>query len=150
METTVPDLAYIAANLMGILSGLLSVASVLGTVYGVWTRQVGIVIEKCKDLLVISKEARNVFLAFLAVLLFTVAPTVKVNDMSAAGAIAGLTRTYCQFMLVTLVGTFVCSAVGIFRNPLAQAIKEHIGDMRRNSLIFAILGMIMTYVTSLA
>lgn len=150
MGNTVPDLAYTAASLMALLSGLLSVASVIGTGYGIWTRQTGTLIDKCRDLLAIAKESRNVFLAFMAVLLFTVAPSVKVNDMGVAEAIADLTQRYSQFMIATLVASFVCSALGVFKGPLTQTIREHLGAARLHSLVFAIIGMLMTYVASMA
>lgn len=148
--TTVPDMAYMAANLTGLASGLLSIASVLMAIYGMWAGRTGEVIDKSKDLLAIAKDARNVFLAFLVVLIFTVAPSIKVNDMEVAEAIASLTQKYCTFMVATLVGTFVCSAVGVFKGPLTQAVKEHLTAVRWHSLIFAIIGMLMTYVVSFA
>ena len=147
---TIPDLAYSAANLTGLASGILSVVSVYGTAYALWVRRVGTMIDKNKDLLAIAKESRNVFLAFMAVLLVTVAPSVKVNDMKAAEAVCHLAQTYCTLMLITLAGTFVCSVIGVFKGPLTQTVKEYISSARMHSLVFAIAGMLMAYVTSLA
>lgn len=150
MNTTVPDLVYTAANMTGLLSGILSVASVVGTGYGVWTRRTGTLLDKCRDLLVIAKDARNVFLAFMAVFLLTVAPSVTVQEMSAPEALVKLTRTYCSFMIATLVGTFICSAIGVVKGSLSQTVKEHLGQARAHSLVLAVLGLLMTYAVSLA
>jgi len=147
---TIPDMAYAVANVTGFLSAGLAMLSVAMMAYGIWTRNVHNVLEKSKDLLATAKESRNVFIAFLAVLLFTVAPSVKLADKPATVAIADLVRTYCQGMVLVLLLALVCSVLGALRGPSLSGVKEHVGAIRLHAMVLAIAGMIMTYATTLS
>lgn len=148
--TTVPDMAYLVANMTGILSAGLAVLSVAMMAYGIWTRNANSVLDKSKDLLAIAKESRNVFIAFLVVLLLTVAPSVRLGDKPVAIAVGDLTRTYCQGMVLVLFISLACSVLGAIRGPLLAGVKEHVGAIRLHAVVLAIAGMIMTYATTLS